>query len=240
MARHPSKPTARRAERGADLEEIRPGQFLVRDVRAQPILKTEGKLEGRQFTLTSWRRDGLLARLRNNGFRVQTLEDRVKALPSLPPAPPLGAQVTRVGGSIDRFSHFDPLALAWIPLDVDEGSAEKQLTLRAGWIVRRRKGRGAASYHRIFAERGGSAGLVLLDETSALLEGFAQAQTIHRTPLHGQRQDRHHFLPDIELPPPHRALLARIGEQSNAGLRFDERGWVLARAVFARLGLVLV
>ena len=37
-----------------DVEEISPGRFLVRDNRANGILKTEGELDGNRFRLTSW------------------------------------------------------------------------------------------------------------------------------------------------------------------------------------------
>jgi hypothetical protein len=67
-----------------DIEEIAPGRFIVRDARANSMLKGEGQLEGQRFTLTSQRRAGLLARLRERGFRVHSLEDRIAALPRPP------------------------------------------------------------------------------------------------------------------------------------------------------------
>lgn len=61
------------ADQPYDIDEIAPGRFMVRDPRANTLLKREGDLEGRLFTLRSWRREGLLARLRERGFRVRTL-----------------------------------------------------------------------------------------------------------------------------------------------------------------------
>jgi hypothetical protein len=64
-----------------DLEEIAPNRFLVHTPRINALIKGEGKIAGRMFELTGWRRDGLIARLRERGFSVRTLGDQLDKLP---------------------------------------------------------------------------------------------------------------------------------------------------------------
>jgi hypothetical protein len=221
------------------MEELRPNYFLVRENRARHILKGEGKLDEKTFTLTTWRRDGLLARLRDNGFTVYTLEDRVDALPGLPPPLPIGPEVTRPVNNIERISYFDMLALTWVPVDAVAVEGQKQVTLRAGWLIRRRKGRGEASFYKVFAERTGGAGLTATDETTALMLGYAQARR-KRPPLVVQPHGEGWLLPDLELPPPHRSLMERLAERRDGGWYVDNRVADLAGEVYAKLGLELV
>src|SRR5258705_8288105 len=75
---------------GIDLEEIAPNRFMIHTQRTQALLSDEGTITGRLFELTTWRREGLLARLRERGFRVRTLADMTAALPAPPPPPPIG------------------------------------------------------------------------------------------------------------------------------------------------------
>src|SRR5262245_33377616 len=101
----------------ADLEEIAPNRFLVHNARANALLKSEGTIAGRLFELTTWRRDGLIARLRDRGFEVRTLADRLESLPSPPAPPPLGGPGWRpLASAIEHFSHFDLRRLRWHPL----------------------------------------------------------------------------------------------------------------------------
>src|SRR5215218_5798417 len=73
----------------ADLEEIAPNRFLVHTPRINALIKGEGTIAGRMFELTGWRRDGLIARLRERGFEVRTLDNQLDKLPGPPPAPPI-------------------------------------------------------------------------------------------------------------------------------------------------------
>jgi hypothetical protein len=233
--------TSNRANKAADFEEIRPQHFLLRNHLARGVLKGEGHLEGNRFELTTWRRDGLLARLRNSGFTVETLDDQIARLPDLPPAAPLGGFAPRVLPQNDRYSYFDPQSLGWAPLEAQQEGENLAVRLRDGCVVRRRRGRGAASYHHVFIERGSAAGLAPLTATEALLQGYAQAAQIPREPLAVQSLNQHYLLPALELPVPHHAILQRLGDLSEAGWRIDdERGWRLACAVYERLGLSLV
>jgi hypothetical protein len=106
-------------------------------------------------------------------------------------------------------------------------------------VVRLRGGGGAATYYQVLREGQAGAGLAPLSETDALLAGYAQAAEIPRPPLTVLREDEDLRLPDIELPPPHRELLRRLGQRGDAGWRVSARAWPLARAVYERLGLYL-
>src|SRR5262245_39863404 len=102
---HPPKRTSS-TPTPPDIEEIAPGRFIVRDLRAMPILKGEGEIHGHIFTLTSWRRAGLLARLRAIDLTVSAIEDQTSALPELPAAPVLGPVVWHaLATPQERYSH---------------------------------------------------------------------------------------------------------------------------------------
>jgi len=204
------------------------------------LLKGEGNLRGRSFELTSWRREGLLARLRARGFAVRTLADWAAALPAAQRAPRIdGAGWRPLTSSIEQISHFDLRNLRWRPLAPERRDGVVGVTLYAGWVLRRRKGRGPASYYLALGERGGGIGLQPLDETEAILAGYAQALELDSRPLLAERRDDRILLPDVELPPPHRALLQRVATPNDQGLFVDAAAWPLARAVFARMGVEL-
>jgi hypothetical protein len=239
----PNKP-GRRTRTGkrpsSDLEEIRPHHFLIHNPAVRPIIKSEGEISGNVFNLTSWRRDGMLARLGNAGYVVSTLEDQVAKLPNLSPPAPIGAEALRpLANTIDRYSYFDPLALAWVPLEPRDEGGQKVVALRDGWVVRRRRGRGMASYHRAFVERGGGVGLRPLDELEALLAGYAQASASGGRELLVRREGKEYLLPDVALPRPFEEVLGRFAKQTPAGWRVAERGGPLAQELFAHLGLLL-
>ena len=223
-----------------DLEEITPNRFLVHNVNAKGVLKGEGTFEGRLFELTTWRREGLLARLRERGFRVRTLVDELGGLPD-PPAPPsIGGLGWRpLTSPIEQISNFDLRNLRWHPLTPEVRDGEAGVSVYAGWVLRRRKGRGAGSYYLALAERDGGIGLQSLDETTAILTGYAQAMAFDDRPLVVEQHGDHVRLPDVELPPPHRAVLLRIARRTGAGLEVDRRGWPLAQELFLRLGVRL-
>jgi hypothetical protein len=236
MARSPKQP--RRPQ--ADLEEIAPNRFLISNPRANALLKGEGTIAGRMFELTTWRRDGLIARLRDRGFEVRTLADRLGALPRPPAPPPIGGPGWRpLAGAIEHFSHFDLRRLRWHALAPETRDGVSGLTLYDGWVLRRRKGRGASSYFLAFRERGGGIGLRPLDETDAILSGYAQAQALDDRPLIVERRGDFLLLPNVELPPAYRALLASFAESSDAGPLVSQRGWPLARELFEQLGVRL-
>jgi hypothetical protein len=222
-----------------DIEEIAPGRFIVRDARANNILKGEGQLEGQRFTLTSQRRAGLLARLRERGFRVHSLEDRIAALPSLPGAYPLGpAGFHPLGSPHERLSAFDPDTLGWHALEPEPHHGTSGWWLRPGWSVRRRKGRGEADYY-LARSQGSGVGLRGVSEDAALLAGYALAAADGEIPLTAQVAGDEAALPDVALPPSYRRVLNLLGREERGILLVDERAWPFAQDLFARLGVDL-
>jgi hypothetical protein len=220
-----------------DLEEIAPDQFLIHTPRVKMFLKDEGDIAGRLFTLTTWRREGLLARLRARGFVVQTLADRIERLPALPEPPTLGeAQWRPLVHAAERFSMFGTEHLRWEPIADEERGGARGVMLRGGAVLRRRKGRGPAAFYLAVAEPA-SVGLRALDETTALLTGYAQAAT-HGARLVAHPENDHFRLPEVELPAPHRALLRRIAASDDMFV-VARPSWPLAQELFAHLGVRL-
>jgi hypothetical protein len=237
------------------MDEIAPDRFLVHNPRAFGILKGEGQAEGRIFALTTWRRDGLLARLRERGIVVRTIAERITALPAPPPAPSIGALGWRAQTAAgERLSYFEPADLSWRPLEPtlrDDGAG---IAFAEGWVVRRRKGRGPWSYFLTFRERGGGVGLRPLDETSALLTGYAQAAARGQPPWLLRRVTSGGSVPEVadpdvgqgvllpsaDLPPSYREVLALVTRPSPAGLVVESaHGWRLVQKLFGRLGVRL-
>lgn len=236
-----------RSRHGLDLDEIAPGRFLIHNPRAQLLLKGEGTIAGRLFEQTSWRREGLLARLRERGFAVRTLADRIDGLPAPPPAPRLGEAGWRpLASAVDHFSWFDPERVDWRPAELSTQNGAAGVLLRDGWVVRRRKGRGLSSYFLAFRERGGGIGLRPLGETEAILAGYAQAQArdprpwlVERRPSSAPESGDDLLIPGVLLPPPYREVLGLLGREAAEGWLVDQRGWPLAQALFERLGVRL-
>lgn len=241
--------SVRSSRHGAlDLDEIAPNQFLVHNAHANSLLKGEGRLKGRFFELTTWRREGLLARLRDRGYQVRTLADRVAALPAPPPPPLIGEAGWRpLVSAIEQISYFDLARLGWHVLTSEQRGGVVGLTIYDGWVLRRRKGRGPAAYYLALKERGGGIGLRPLDETAAILSGIAQAIALDPRPLLVERRPAPGsgqggevlLLPQIELPPAYRATLDLISTPSSEGRLVDPANWSLVEPLFGRLGIRL-
>jgi hypothetical protein len=232
--------TSKQPSAAVDLEEIAPNRFLVHTPRINALIKGEGDITGRLFELTSWRREGMIARLRERGFGVRTLDERLAKLPGPPPAPPIGGPGWRpLSSPIEQISHFDLRALRWHPLAAETRDGVAGVTLYDGWVLRRRKGRAGSSFYLAFKERSGGIALRPLTETEAILSGYAQALEHDPRPLMVERRGDDILLPDIELPPPYRELLGSIVRASADGPLVDGRGWPLARELFERLGVRL-
>ncbi|MGQ9550555.1 MAG: hypothetical protein ACUVSY_17850 [Roseiflexus sp.] len=216
-----------------DIEEITPGRFIVRDPRANTILKREGELEGQFFLLRSWRREGLLARLRGRGFRILTLEDCIRHLPSLPPPPPSGPSFWHLLPDDELWSVFDPQRLDWVPVPVEMRDGVAGCVVRQGQVIRRRRGRGVPRYALVTA----GATLHTIDETAALIQGYAGVTTGR---LKARRKGEHIVLPEPPLPPPHRNLLRRMAvARAGDRLVIELKAWALAQQIYARLGILL-
>src|SRR5262249_53141040 len=192
-----------------DLEEIAPNRFLVHTPRVNALIRSEGEIAGRLFELTSWRREGMLARLRERGFEVRTLADRLEKLPGPPDAPPIGGAGWRpLSSAIEQISHFDLRGLRWRRLVPETRDGQSGVTVYDGWVLRRRKGRAASSFYLAFKERGGGIGLRPLTETDAILSGYAQALALDSRPLLVERRGDMLLLPNVEPPPPYREVLS--------------------------------
>lgn len=230
-----------------DLDEIAPNRFVMSNPHIASVLKSEGVITGRLFELTSWRREGLLARLRERGFIVRTLVDRVEALPAPPPPQPIGGIGWRpLATTNEQFGHFDLRQLRWHPLAPTLRDGMPGVVLCDGWVVRRRKGRGLASFYLVHKERSGGIGLRPLDETEALLQGYAQALAFDPRPLlvtphpapDGDAEGTL-LLPMLELPRPYREALELGATRTTDGWLVGRRNWPLVQALFRRLGIVL-
>lgn len=223
----------RRPGAPADLEELRPNRFIVHNPAAGPTLRGEGERDGDRFLLTTWRRDGLIARLRAKSFLVLTLADQIAALPDLPAATPPGPPFVRPSIAGERISYFAARPLGWQPAPpAPQGPAA--FSLREGWVIRRRKGRGPGAYYHLL--RGA---LQPLTEDDALRHALAQATLMHPDPIVVARADGGHLLPELPLPSEHRALLGRLGDRRPHGTLLAPEALPLAAALLARVGLAL-
>ncbi|NJM06201.1 hypothetical protein HC891_08370 [Candidatus Gracilibacteria bacterium] len=187
---------------------------------------------GNRFTLTTWRRDGLIARLRARTFTVATLDDALDALPVLPSAPAPGELLPRTLASGDAG------AASTLRATVGRRSALTMVShcWHLNTPLRRRKSRGAADFYHVTRD-GAQAGIVPLSEQDALLMAYAQVQPL--PPLALVSSDGIYRLPAVELPPPQRALLKRIGEPFSDGWRVDAASLPFVRRLLVTLGIVI-
>ena len=221
-----------------DIEEIKPGQFIVHNENAYSVLRGEGERRGNLFVLTTWRREGLLARIAARQYKALTLEARLEGLPELPSPLLPGARGLRpLGNPNERYSIFDGWRRTWQPLETVTHEGSAAVELREYQIVRRRKGRAAAEYARAIAERSGQMGIQPLDETAALLVGLAQSVALGTPPLAAQHSGDSLLLPALPLPLPYREFLRRVSEELADGWRVEERGWPFVERAFERLGI---
>ncbi|EFO81424.1 hypothetical protein OSCT_0706 [Oscillochloris trichoides DG-6] len=216
----------RRAGATCDFEELRPGLFMIHNPALSPVLRGEGEREGDRFRLTTWRGEGLIARLRARTFVVLTLLDQVAALPDLPTPPPLGAAFLRDLARNERISYFAPDPLGWVPVPNPTPSSAE---LREGWIVRRRRSRGPASYAHI--QHGN---FLACDEDRALRLGYAQ---VSPTTLTVATTPQGILLPNLPLPQAHQHLLGRIAASTPQGWLVAPESLPLVTALLARLGV---
>lgn len=225
----------------SDIEEFAPDRYIVRNVRAYPILKGEGVLRGQLFELTTWRRDGLIGRLRMAGLSVSTLSDRIAELPNPPQISLSGRAGWRALTSpIERFSRFDAATLRWQPIEPTEREGRAGVVLVSGHALRRRKGRGSADFYIAATERGDGIRLLPATETVALLTGYANVTAAAPLQLTAQLHNEALVLPEIELPPPYRELLEHLIMPDNKHRLVVGRGRELAEQIFAKLGIQFI
>jgi len=195
-------------------EELTPNIFVVHDIRVTPFLRGEGELMGNRFTLTSWRRDGLFARIRQRGLSVASLDDQIADLPRLPHAPSLGDSHWHPSTAHERWSMYDPAQRMLVPLERTPRNTQSGVMIPLGAVVRRRHGRGIPEWFGCHALNGYHLDLVPLDEDTALLYALAQAAPVAPA-LRWERIDTFAHLAVPHLPRPHMNLLGRLA-------RFDQ------------------
>ncbi|MFM2032725.1 MAG: hypothetical protein RLZZ297_1490 [Chloroflexota bacterium] len=171
-----------KANKSSALEELSPGVFVIHDIRVMPFLRGEGTVTGNRFTLTSWRRQGLFARIEHRGLVVYALEQMIAELPALPEAPALGATVfyplTKSGV---RYSYFDPQTRTIVPCPEETRDGVAGVRLRLGSIVRVRRSRGLAEWYVCRQSGTQFSWAPQLTPQAALLLGYAQAR--ERAPI---------------------------------------------------------
>lgn len=196
-------------------EELTPNIFVVHDIRVTPFLRGEGELVGNRFTLTSWRRDGLFARIRQRGLIMASLDDQIAELPRLPHAPLIGdAHWHPLGTPQIRWSMYDPNQRILVPLEPVMLNERAGVMMPLGAVVRRRNGRGIPEWFGCHALKGSQLDLVALDEDNALLYGLAQAAAVAPA-LPWERINTFAYLTIPQLPRQHIQLLGRLA-------RFDQ------------------
>ena len=167
------------------LEECAPNVFIVHDIRVRPFLHGEGTYDGNRFVLTSWRRDGIFARIRERGLDVASLDSQITDLPALPVAPRIDAQPRwqRLGHPDERWSYYDPTRRAVGACDAVTHDHQQGVWIHPGWVVRRRRGRGAGDWYRSAPQGAQALQYTRIDDDAALLCGLAQAARHPHPPL---------------------------------------------------------
>lgn len=223
----------RRLGAPADLEELRPGRFLIHNPAVGPALRGEGVREGDRFTLTSQRRDGLMARIRARGFSVISLAERITALPALPATIPTGAMHVLPLAAHERVSVFRGTPPGWQPVTATD-IPPHHVVLYDGWIIWKRKGRGPGSYYLVEQR-----GLHPLSRDEALLQGYAQSAA-HTYILRIEPNDKGEItLPDLPLPREYEIVLGRIATRHGNSWLITTSDLPLVATLLGRLGYAL-
>ncbi|GAC1364222.1 MAG: hypothetical protein NVSMB42_24020 [Herpetosiphon sp.] len=223
-----------------DFDELAPDHFLVRDDRLRPVLRGEGTIDGAHFTLGTWRRDGLIARLRSSGFTVRTLDERIAGLPRLP-APALGDEHLQPRDHPrQQWAAFDGERLRWRDLPVVTDDGRTGVRVRIGEPLRRRRSRQGGDFFRLL-DRGTGLRLEPLSEDDALLHAYsilAQSDRPAHLILH-VADDLHHLDGSTcLLPGPHRQILDLLNTRG-ARWSFAAPAWALVQQLLARLAIVI-
>ncbi|MBP8252051.1 MAG: hypothetical protein KAX40_06770 [Herpetosiphon sp.] len=233
MAKRPQ-----RARKNVDIEEIAPNTFLIHNVAVRAVLRGEGDINGHTFTLTSTRRLGLLARLRQRNFKVSSLEDKVHRLPKMPYAPKLGEALPVAIGARDQWSYFHPDDLVWRDVKAIERQQHPVVMLREGALVRRRRSRTEGDFFQVDRTAKGGANLLGLNETEAILRGYAQATEESDIEIEAEEREHGYLLPlDFVLPPAYATFIRSLGMNTPEGWLFDTAAWRFVLQALHRLNL---
>jgi hypothetical protein len=225
-----------------DLDEIRLNRFVVHNDKLRPFLRGEGVTVGKFFELTTWRREGLLARLRMRDFNVRTLEDRVAALPTLPTVEPLGPFGVRIlSNAKERIATFDQQRLHWQEIEVEEYNGKSAVRVRDHEPVRRRKSRGRPEYFLVALTSKDQINLLPVDETRALLHAYAHIAQHRAAMIYFTKQTENYYIAQQQalLPPPHREILGMLVVDKAKAWTIMPEAFDLAQEVFVKLSLQL-
>ncbi len=203
------------------LEEYAPNHFMVHDIRVRPFIRGEGDVEGNRFVMTSWRRDGLMARLAERGLVMVTIESLTESLPPLPAPSPIAdeARWQPLGHPSERWSYYDPRQRAVVTCDTVSHADQQGVWLYPGCMVRRRRGRGQAEWYRSQPQGAHTIQYTPLAEDTALLQGLAQATGYTHEPIAlraGTNGDVAVTIP--LLPKVHQSVLSRCATTDRDGL----------------------
>ncbi len=225
-----------------DLDEVRPDRFVINNNKIRPFLKGEGVTVGRFFELGTWRREGLIARLRERGFNVRTLSDRIAALPRIRDVGPPGAEGVRYLAPREQVAVLDTDTLRWNELPVIDQAGKPAIRIRANVALRRRKGRGRADHYISALARTGTINLLPASETDALVHAYGQiaangAPRMLQVINAGDRL----IVPQRQaiLPPPHTDVLDRLAIEDADRWTFASSVMSLVETTLATLGLAL-
>lgn len=221
-----------------DLDEIRPDRFVIGNEKVRPLLRGEGIANGKFFELVTWRRDGLMARIRARGFNVRTIADRIDALPPLHMVLPPGDLGVRALSAKERIATFDPDALHWHDVAPTDVNGKPAVWLRAGQALRRRRSRGAGDYY-IATLANGQINLLAVGENTALLHAYAQLAEQQPVTLRFTQTDSDVLVPAQQalLPTPHREIIELLCLEKAPPWTIPLSAWALADAVFERLAI---
>jgi hypothetical protein len=203
------------------LEEYAPNHFMVHDIRVRPFIRGEGDVEGNRFVMTSWRRDGLMARLAERGLVMVTIESLTESLPALPAPFPIAdeARWQPLGHPSERWSFYDPRQRAVVACETVSHADQQGVWLYPGCMVRRRRGRGLAEWYRSQVQGAHTLQYTPLDEDSAVLQGLSQACAYTHDPIALRASATGAVVVEIPyLPRAHQAVLARCATTDRNGL----------------------
>ena len=226
-----------------DLDEIRPDRFIINNDKVRPLLRGEGVTIGRFFELVTWRREGLIARIRERGYNVRTLADRVATLRGIEAVEPLGPEGIRLlSHPKEHIAIFDRAQLHWHDLRVIEHGGKAAVRLPAGAALRRRKGRGHADYYIATLSNNDQINFLPTKEVSALLRAYGQiAQSDQPAVVYYSAAEETYLIPQRQalLPPPHRDLLQMLAHEKAEPWTVPAIAFEYAQAIFAKLGIQL-
>lgn len=225
-----------------DLDEIRPDRFIINNDKLRPVLRGEGVTVGKFFELVTWRREGLIGRIRMRGFNVRTLEDRVTALRGVKPVDPAGEEGMRVlHHAKEHIAHFDPSRLHWCDLPIVEHGGKPAVRVAANVAIRRRKGRGPADYYITAPTGYGEINFLPTKEVAALIYAYSQLAREHPPIVYYTFADEIYTIPRQQalLPPQHQEVLDMLAVDKAEPWKFPAPVFDLATGVFAKLKINL-